>query len=809
MGLFNALPDFSTKGNNDAEKKEYAMNVNAGFINKALSLCLIYLLFFSTTVFSQTKIERQKQYLKDALQFNIKQRIQKNTRRISVQDSTYADWLKRTGELPPDFESMPSTPLLPEPLVLTKNGKDIPITTKEQWKEKCEWIKSEYQHWISGYAPPAPKDIKVEILSDKTERKARVQMLRLKFGPGYKATMTVELMIPEGKGPFPVYMTQWTHREWALLAVKRGYIGCVYAGADLKDDTDIYQFLYPYYDFTLLMRRAWGASRVVDYLLTRSEVNAKQIAIGGHSRNGKQSLWATAFDPRIAAVVSHSSSTGGDAPWRFGDPQFASETIDYVGALQAHWFHPRLRFFFGHEDRLPIDQNLLGALIAPRPLLYHYSMVEKGLNSWANEQNYYSVKKVYDFFGAPEKVGVLTRMGEHAVTTRDIEQTIDFLDINFNRVSQKWVNPLLYPYNYAGWEKEHATDKAEADHIKAVVLQNSYKNIKAFNIDKEKINANLNWILGEEPAGVRAVNVGSWDDPKVDWITNIIPRPEVKGAKMIHLSPYSSIGEMIDGVLYCPADASGNLKTPAGGRFPVILYSHQYAYSTGFSKGYDKDGRNGTADLFAELVKRGFAVMAIDMFGFGTRIEEATKFYQRNPQWSKMGKIIRDLRGCIDAVEDIDYLDNNHIYLLGNTIGGSVSLMTAALDSRVAGVATVAAFSPWRTSNKQYESIRTYSHLHGFIPRLGFFAERPQDAPVDFAEIIAAVAPRPVLLIAPDADRYTDIEALKSSMDKVASVYTLYGQKNNFHTTYPHELNRMTKEMYSRVGDFFMRLTKQ
>src|SRR5690606_29840991 len=100
------------------------------------------------------------------------------------------------------------------------------------------------------------------------------------------------------------------------------------------------------------------------------------------------------------------------------------------------------------------------------------------------------------------------------------------------------------------------------------------------------------------------------------------------------------------------------------------------------------------------------------------------------PHWSKMGKMVRDVRSCIDAVEDIHYLDAKRIYLLGNTIGGSVSLMTAALDNRVAGVATVAAFSPWRTSNGQYESIRVYSHLHGFIPRLGLFADNPQRTPV-------------------------------------------------------------------------------
>src|SRR5690606_32638553 len=109
--------------------------------------------------------------------------------------------------------------------------------------------------------------------------------------------------------------------------------------------------------------------------LTRREVNKDQIAITGHSRNGKQSLWAAAFDERISAVVSSSSSTGGDMPWRYGDPQFASETLDYVIASNCYSFNTRLRFFSGREDQLPVDQNLLGAAIAPRALFYHFSIV--------------------------------------------------------------------------------------------------------------------------------------------------------------------------------------------------------------------------------------------------------------------------------------------------------------------------------------------------------------------------------------------------------------------------------------------------
>src|SRR5690606_20220508 len=123
-----------------------------------------------------------------------------------------------------------------------------------------------------------------------------------------------------------------------------------------------------------------------------------------------------------------------------------------------------LNFFSGREDKLPVDQNLLGALIAPRALLYHYSIAERGLNAWANEQNYYSVKTVYDFLKVPDRVAVLTRMGEHAVAARDVEKTIDFLDIQFGRRDLTWNNQLFYPYDYKAWEKAHPTEREESRH---------------------------------------------------------------------------------------------------------------------------------------------------------------------------------------------------------------------------------------------------------------------------------------------------------------------------------------------------------
>ena len=175
------------------------------------------------------------------------------------------------------------------------------------------------------------------------------------------------------------------------------------------------------------------------------------------------------------------------------------------------------------------------------------------------------------------------------------------------------------------------------------------------------------------------------------------------------------------------------------------------------------------------LVDAGYGVYVYDQIGFGTRIEEGRLFYERFPGWSKMGRMAADVRWSVDALTETGIADPSRIYVAGYSLGGTVGLYSAALDERIAGVVSVCGFTPIRSNmgGKTAEGIYEYSHLHGLIPRLGFFAGEESRIPYDFDEILGCIAPRPMLIIAPEWDQYADKGDIERCINEVRKVYGL------------------------------------
>lgn len=189
----------------------------------------------------------------------------------------------------------------------------------------------------------------------------------------------------------------------------------------------------------------WGASRLLDYLATLPMVDASRVAVSGHSRGGKTSLWAASEDTRFAVAYSNDSGCMGAAISR----RQYGETVDVIAKAFPHWFCANINKYAGKEGELPIDQHELIALVAPRAA--YVASADEDL--WADPKGEYASlvasRPVFQLFGKPSitettmpallqprhvgSTGYHIRPGGHGLEDRDWGFFLDFADRHLNR----------------------------------------------------------------------------------------------------------------------------------------------------------------------------------------------------------------------------------------------------------------------------------------------------------------------------------------------------------------------------------------
>ncbi|HEY6346524.1 MAG TPA: alpha/beta fold hydrolase [Bryobacteraceae bacterium] len=713
----------------------------------------------------------------------------------------FKQWLDKTGELPPDFDTFPRVNGLPDPLKFL-DGR--PVRNATEWKARRQEIGHLYQKYDLGTFPPKPKLDRVVSLDETRGPGYLIRNVRLEFGPEGKGSMRVQVMIPDGKGPFPVLISP-NLAGWGPALLRRGYISCGYAANDGMDDAAALGQLYPDYDFALLPRRAWAAGLVLDYLETLPAVDKRHIAMFGYSRDGKMAAIATAFDERIAAVIAGSTGVGGVLPWRLSGERNFGEGIESTTRSFPTWFVPRLRFFSGREDRLPIDANLLVAMIAPRSILMEWGHNDEVSNTWGLEQTYHSALKVYKMLGQPERIDILRVPGFHGAN--DQEACLDWLDIQFGRSARTWNNNFLLSWDWDKWRADSKESLDLARYSPALSRTSSVSSANDWEKTAAGIRESLKWMLGEEPPrmppavgrggrgpapapqvaapGARGItNPGQTAPDLVSWVIQrggnsfgwLEPQRNQTVSRPINF------GYNVRGDLYYPVN------TPANAKLPAVIWLHGYSYQLGYMWVYHND-----LHPILALVRAGYAVLAYDQSGFGSRMNESAPFYDRYPHWSRMGRMVEDASAAIDALEKDPLVDPRRISLFGYSMGGTVGLYAAALDARVKGVVSIAGFTPMRTdaAARGTGGVARYSNERGLIPRLGFFVGREDRIPYDFDELIATIAPRPVLVVEAQLDRDATTADVHTAVDQAKKIYGLYGAAEKLAIQEPWDYNRL------------------
>jgi hypothetical protein len=397
----------------------------------------------------------------------------------------------------PSFDDLPEQPALPDPFTLMDG---TAVTSPADWNEKRRpELKALFEHYVYGVAPPAPGILVSETAPDTAilggQGLLRQVTLRFSNLPGDNAPrIHLALFLPAStQGKVPVFLAlnkcgnyevladpairydaaTWCHDNcpkteaegrgakadfWCVpYLLSRGYAFATFHESDIDPDkhdfNDGIHAAYgpsgdPAHRWGTIAAWSWGLRRCIDYLVTDPAIDAERICVTGHSRRGKTALLTAALDERVALVVPHQSGTGGMALSRNND----QETTERINRVFPHWFCDAFTWFDNHESRLPVDQHLLVALVAPRPLLDTAGLQDTWANYESALKNLRAADVVYKFLGARGIVGEGVVTGPAALdparignlmqfrldTKHDLNQDywkgiLDFADLQFGR----------------------------------------------------------------------------------------------------------------------------------------------------------------------------------------------------------------------------------------------------------------------------------------------------------------------------------------------------------------------------------------
>lgn len=687
---------------------------------------------------------------------------------------------------------------LPDALTFFNGRK---VTSKADFQKRKAEIKDLWcRYYIGHYPKEIPALLSAELIK-QTELSGSVRKrIKLTFDTPNKKSFEIELWIPVASGPFPLLLTQPRYYQipWAGEALKRGYIVCLYPGLDTNHSEEDYpnyqnvwrEFRDEYPDASWsssLGIQAWLASRTLDYLLDpkfKLDIDTTAVGIIGHSRYGKQSIYAAAFDDRIKCVVARSSGTPTACPYRFASRHTFMESVSDEDCPKD-WVLPELSDFLGRENELPVSGNDLLATIAPRYLMIHTAYNDGGDPTFGVERSYLNAKKAYAFSGFPDNIRLIYRKGNHnPITDEHVKTNLDFFDMAFHRgcvTTKDFPEVLLHQFDWNLWLKKQ--DKKDL-HISP----------------NASLEEKIDWMLGHQPADIggegkyqikTGSDIGVPDASRDRWNPG--------GLKRV---TFSFSGNMNGNIYFDPAN-----KKPKA----TVIWLHPWNYSHGSNESY---GVQGTT-IYWRLAQEGYLVVTYDQFGFGDHLLDAVGFYEKYPHWSKLGRAVYDVQKVVDFLLDgkgitseaIPETDPSKIFICGYSYGAMVGLYATALDKRIAGVASFSGFTPMRTDSNTKPSggIQQYYQWHAILPKLGIYNGKEKKIPYDYDDLIKMIAPRNCLIYAPVRDRFTDADDVANCIEKARKAWP---NSVNFEFKAPDDICRFQKDQQDVVVDWLNRINK-
>lgn len=347
------------------------------------------------------------------------------------------------------------------PILKMNDGRDV---TPELWEERRREMLDLLQKYSYGYTPKCFGEGRGEIIfEDKLAYAGKVieQHINLTFAtPNGDFTTYAELYIPKHVEKPPVFLNHAFRRvPDKYIPVEeitdQGFALFVLCYKDVVNDNHygdysdglgkMFGVQNPREDKTewgKIGMWSYAASRALDYLLTRDDIDAKHTAVIGHSRLGKTALWTAAQDERFWCAVSNNSGYGGAATSKHGNGE---RVTDFLRVGSWDWYCENFKDFKDEkEDQKPYDQAHLIAAIAPRLVCVGSAVEDSGADPESEFLTSLHASSAWELFGkkgliTPDKlpeigdhltegnIGYHLRAGRHFFSREDWNHHIKFL----------------------------------------------------------------------------------------------------------------------------------------------------------------------------------------------------------------------------------------------------------------------------------------------------------------------------------------------------------------------------------------------
>ena len=301
----------------------------------------------------------------------------------------------------------------PNPLA-TKDCR--PVTSPEMWESvrRAELLEDFREHIYGKIPDPTSIDFSVD---ESQSGNVTVKIVTVSVtGPQGSGSFPFKLFIPnQPKGTFVMLnhrggSSNDPNQNSGYMPVKTitdaGYAFAVIDSGDTAPDsggsyaskvlTWFYGSNLPANSSKAVGVWAWSASRAMDYLQTDPAIDATKVAVIGHSRSGKASLWAGAQDTRFAAAISNDSGNTGA---KLARRSFTGETVSQINGQFPYWFSDNYKQYNNNEEALPVDQHELIALVAPRRAIVASATEDGTADPEGEFLAYVGATQVYELYG--------------------------------------------------------------------------------------------------------------------------------------------------------------------------------------------------------------------------------------------------------------------------------------------------------------------------------------------------------------------------------------------------------------------------